>query len=170
MTDVQKSEPAKTPAPAPTVFDPFEWRPFDMFRRFGSLVDWPTRKSLPEFEAFERLLGGWPSQPAVDLAEKDREYEITAELPGLDEKDVEVRLANGLLTISGEKKAEREEKEKDYHFSERRYGSFRRTFRVPESVDPERIEASFDKGVLMVRLPKSAQAAESGKKIEIKSK
>lgn len=168
MTDVQKTEPAKTPAPAPTVFDPFDWRPFDMFRRL--MTDWPARRSAPEFNVFDRLLGSWPSQPAVDLAEKDGEYEITAELPGLDEKDVEVRLANGVLTISGEKKAEREEKEKDYYFSERCYGSFRRAFRLPEGVDPEKIEANFSKGVLMVRLPKSAQSAASGKKIEIKSR
>jgi len=172
MNDVQSKEPAKTSAPAPTLFDPFDWRPFDAFRRhFGGLLhDWPARKSLPEFDAFEKFLTGWPAQPPVDLTEKNGEYEISAELPGLDEKDVEVKLSNGILTISGEKKAEREEKDKDYHFSERRYGSFRRAFRVPEGVDAEKIEASFQKGVLTVKLPKTAEAVDSGKKIEIKAK
>jgi len=171
MSDVQKNEPAKAPSQAPTPFDPFEWRPFDLFRRFGSLMhDFPRSKSFPEFEAFDRMLTGFSAHPAVDLAEKEGEYEITAELPGLDEKDVELRLSNGVLSISGEKKAEREEKDKDYHFSERRYGSFRRAFRVPEGVDESKIEAHFEKGVLTVRLPKTAQAADNSKKIEIKSK
>ena len=116
------------------------------------------------------MLSGFSSHPAVDLAEKDGEYEITAELPGLDEKDVELRLSNGVLSISGEKKAEHEEKDKNYHFSERRYGSFRRSFRVPEGVDESKIEAHFEKGVLTVKLPKSQQSADSGKKIEIKAK
>jgi len=170
MSDVQKNEPAKAPSQAPTAFDPFEWRPFDLLRRFGGrLPDFP-RKNFPEFEAFDRMLSSFSSHPAVDLAEKDGEYEITAELPGLDEKDVELRLSNGVLSISGEKKAEHEEKDKNYHFSERRYGSFRRAFRVPEGVDESKIEANFDKGVLTVKLPKTAQTTESSKKIEITSK
>ncbi len=172
MSNTETKDQGKSGPPAPMGFDPFEWRPFDMFRRhFGALMhDSPMRRGAPEFDAFERFLGGWPSHPAVDLAEKEGEYEITAELPGLDEKDVEVRLANGALTISGEKKAEREEKDKDYHFSERRYGSFKRSFRVPDGVDADKIEASFEKGVLKVKLPKSAQAVENSKKIDIKTK
>ena len=108
--------------------------------------------------------------PAVDLVEREKEYAITAELPGLDDKNVEIKLSNGTLTISGEKKDEREEKEKDYYFSERRYGSFKRAFRVPDGVDADKIEAAFDKGVLTIRLPKTAEAQKAEKKIDIKSK
>lgn len=170
MNDVQKNQPAKAPSQTPSIFDPFEWRPSEMFRRFGGLMPDLSRKSFPEFEAFDRMLSSFSAHPAVDVAERDGEFEITAELPGLDEKDVELRLSNGVLSISGEKKAEREEKDKNYHFSERRYGSFRRAFRVPEGVDESKIEAHFDRGVLTVKLPKTAETAESSKKIEIKSK
>jgi HSP20 family protein len=107
--------------------------------------------------------------PAVDVAEKDKEYEITAELPGLDEKNIEVKIANGVLTIRGEKKEEKEEKQKDYHLSERSYGSFMRSFQLPEGVDEGKIAASFVKGVLTVKVPKSTQALKKEKTINIKA-
>ena len=91
-------------------------------------------------------------------------------MPGLTEKDIEVKVSNGNLMIKGEKKEEKEEHEKDYHLSERRYGSFVRSFAVPEEVDVDKIEAAFEKGVLKVKLPKSAEAKASEKKIEIKTK
>jgi HSP20 family protein len=106
--------------------------------------------------------------PAVDIAEKEKEYEITAELPGMEEKDIDVKFANGMLTIKGEKKEEKEEKKKDYYLSERRYGSFQRSFAVPEGVDADKIDASFKNGVLTVVLPKSAEAQKSEKKIAVK--
>jgi len=106
--------------------------------------------------------------PAVDIAEKDKEYEITAELPGMDESNIDVKFADGLLTIKGEKKEEKEEKNKDYYLSERRYGSFQRSFPVPESVDANKIEAKFVNGVLTVKLPKSPEAQKNEKKIAIK--
>jgi HSP20 family protein len=112
----------------------------------------------------------WGSIPAVDVAEKDDAYEITAELPGLDEKDIELKFANGMLTIKGEKNEQREEKKKDYHLSERRYGSFQRSFSVPEGVEPDKIAASFAKGVLTVTMPKSAEAVKAEKKIAINAK
>lgn len=149
----------------------FEWHPFDTLRRqIDRLFEEPFRKAAPEFEPFGRLPLAWASAPAVDLVEKDKEYEITAELPGLDEKNVEVKLSNGTLTISGEKKEEREERDKGYHLSERRYGAFRRAFRVPEGVDQEHIEASFGKGVLTVRLPKTTDGQKPEKTISIKAK
>ena len=95
--------------------------------------------------------------PAVDVAETDKTYEITAELPGLHEKNIEVRLANGVLSIKGEKQEEKEEKEKDYYRRERSFGSFERRFQVPENVDEDKIEASFKNGILSVTLPKSAK-------------
>jgi HSP20 family protein len=106
--------------------------------------------------------------PAVDIAEKEKEYEVTAELPGLDESNVEVKFADGLLTIKGEKREEKEEKKKDYYLSERRFGSFQRSFQVPDGVDADKIEARFRNGVLTVTLPKSAEAQKKEKKIVIK--
>lgn len=107
--------------------------------------------------------------PAMDLVEKEKAYEVTAELPSIDETDVEIKLANHTLTIRGEKTEEKEEKKKDYYLAERRYGSFQRSFQVPESVDTSRIEASFAKGVLKVMLPKTADAQKAEKKIEVEA-
>jgi HSP20 family protein len=104
----------------------------------------------------------------VDIAEKEKEYEVMAELPGMDENNIDVKFADGMLTIKGEKKEEKEEKKKDYYLSERRYGSFQRSFQVPDGVDAEKIEASFKNGVLTVKLPKTAEAVKQEKKIAIK--
>ena len=90
-------------------------------------------------------------------------------MPGIDEKNVEVKLANGLLTIKGEKQDEKEEKKKDYYMRERSFGSFERTFQVPDGVDSDKIDASFKKGVLTVTLPKSVEAQKSEKKIAVKA-
>jgi HSP20 family protein len=87
----------------------------------------------------------------------------------MDEKNIEVKVVDGGLTIKGEKKDEREEKKKDYYLSERSYGSFERYFRLPESVDADKIEASFKNGVLTVTLPKKAEALKPAKKIEVKA-
>ena len=113
--------------------------------------------------------GGWAMTPAVDVAERPTEFEITAELPGMSEKDIEVRLSNGTLSIKGEKKVEREEKEKDYYVSERRYGSFTRSFALPDGVDTAKVEATFTKGVLTVKLPKTAESRQKEQKIEVKA-
>jgi HSP20 family protein len=108
-------------------------------------------------------------QPTTDIAETDKEYEVTVELPGIDEKDVEVTLANGVLSIKGEKKFEREEKKKDYYLSERSFGSFQRSIRVPEDVDGEKVSAAFAKGVLTLKLPKLSEAQSTTKKIAVKA-
>ncbi|UJW76283.1 Hsp20/alpha crystallin family protein [Rhizobium sp. SL42] len=111
----------------------------------------------------------WKVAPAVDMIEKDGFYEVTAELPGMDDKSVEVKVANGVLTIRGEKSEEKSEDKKDYHLSERRYGSFQRSFALPDGIDRDKIEATFSKGLLSVTLPKTAEAVSSEKKIEIKA-
>ena len=103
----------------------------------------------------------------MDIAEHETAYEITAELPGMDESNIDVKFSDGTLTIKGEKKDEREEKQKDYHLSERRYGSFQRSFGVPDGVDADNIEAHFKNGVLTVTLPKRPEAQKSEKKIAI---
>ena len=105
--------------------------------------------------------------PSTDVTETDKEIEITAELPGLEEKDVQVNLADGVLTIRGEKKAEREEKDKNYRLVERSYGSFERQLALPDGVKAEDVKASIAKGVLTVTIPKPAPA--QAKKIEVKS-
>ena len=108
--------------------------------------------------------------PAIDLVEAEKEFRIKAELPGMDAKDVELSLSEDMLTIKGEKKEEREEKAENYHLSERNFGSFSRSFQLPRNVDRERIEATFDKGVLTVSLPKKAEAVASQRKINIDQK
>jgi HSP20 family protein len=100
---------------------------------------------------------------------KDDAFEVTAEVPGLDEKNLEVKLADGVLTIRGEKSEEKEDKEKAYHVSERHYGSFQRSFRLPDGVEADKVSAAFAKGVLKVTLPKSLTAKQNDRKIEIKA-
>jgi len=113
---------------------------------------------------------GLAVMPAIDIVEKDNAYKVTSELPGLDAKNIDLQLADGVLTIKGEKKEEQEEKTKDRYVSERRYGSFRRSPQVPASVDADRIEASYKSGVLIVTLPKSAEAQKQQKTIPIAAK
>ena len=137
-----------------------EWRPLVSLRRE---ID-----RLFDAEPFWRGELTFGKAPVVDIAEKEKEYEFTAKLPGLDESNVEVKFADGLLTIKGEKREEKEEKKKDYYLSERRFGSFQRSFQVPEGVDADKIVASFKNGVLTVTLPKSPEAQKKEKKITIK--
>jgi HSP20 family protein len=168
------------------VLTPPEWRPFEGLRReVDRLFDsfgggfWrsPFGRSVfdiepfwrREIDPFWRREAAWTGVPAVDIAESDKAYEITAELPGMDEKNIEVKLVNGTLTIKGEKQEEKEEKKKDYYLNERRFGSFERSFAVPESVDETKIEAAFKKGVLTVTLPKKVEAQTPAKKIEVKA-
>ena len=107
--------------------------------------------------------------PQLDVSETDREFQIAAELPGMDEKDVEVSVSNSLLTLRGEKKNEREDKRKDYYRMERSYGMFERRIPIPEGVDLNKVEASFRKGVLTVTLPKSVEYQGERKRIPIKA-
>ena len=129
---------------------------------------------------FERFEQGWPRLPAVfrrdvsitipelDVRENTNSIVVEAELPGVDEKDVTVTLANGILTIKGEKKHEKEEKAENYHMTERSFGSFERAIRLPDSVDDVKVEAKFDKGVLKVTAAKKPEAVKAERKIEIK--
>jgi HSP20 family protein len=134
---------------------------------------------------FHSFAAGWPSlgeegplrehrpaialghMPKVETAEDDKQFEITVELPGVDEKDVAVSVDDGVLTIKGEKKSEREEKNKDYHLTERSYGSFQRSFHLPETAAQDKISADFENGVLKVTLPKSAGGKAGQRKIAI---
>jgi len=114
----------------------------------------------------------WPGgalSPHIDVAETETAVEVTAELPGIDEKDFELVLENDLLTIKGEKKSEREEKNKDYHVVERSFGSFSRSIRLPFTAEAEAAKAQFAKGVLKVTIAKPAEAKNKTVKIPIRS-
>ena len=158
--DVTKASPQK-PAQTLDVFDTMRHEMNRLFDRFDQ--GWP---SLPG------LLGGGQKGGSMgldlDVRDDGTSMVIEAELPGVDEKDVSVTLANGVLTISGEKKNEREEKKDDYYLSERSYGSFRRSIRLPDTVDETKVEAKFEKGVLHVTAPKKPEAAKAERRIEIK--
>ena len=111
-----------------------------------------------------------PTNLPVEVIEKDGQYEIVCELPGIEEKDIEVKFSNGMLMIRAFKNQPKEEVKRDYYyFSERRYGSFERWFAVPEWVDFEKISAVFNKGVLTIALPKTMAAQKQEKKITVKA-
>lgn len=107
--------------------------------------------------------------PSIDVTETDKALEVSAELPGVEEKDIDVSLSDNILTIKAEKKAEKESKEKTYHLVERSYGSIQRSISVPFKADPDKVEARFDKGVLKVTLPKPAEAVAKTRSIKVKS-
>jgi HSP20 family protein len=143
-----------------------EGSPFSLLRReMDSLFD--NFFQGFDLEPFEARFGAF--SPKVDVTESDKEIKITAELPGLDEKDIEVSLQNNMLTMKGEKKEEKEDKGKDYYRMERSYGSFSRTIPLPIEVETDKVEAKFKKGVLNITLPKSAKAVAETKKIAVKS-
>lgn len=144
-------------------------RLFDsFFHRFPAL---PTGRDLFDWDPFPDLGRGLVVRaPVVDVAETDKGYEVVAELPGMEQKDINVELKDDVLTVSGEKTEEREEKEKSYHLSERRFGSFRRTFRLPSEVDQDKITADFKDGVLTIGLPKTTKAQKPSRKIGVKTK
>jgi HSP20 family protein len=168
--------PIKTNEKAPAA--PPGWRPFESMRNeMNRLFDdfdrgfWrsPFRNSVFDIVPLAQRQIAWPAAPAVDVVEKDNAYEIIAELPGMDEKNVEVKVVDDTLTIKGEKQEEKEEKKKDYYLQERHFGSFERAFAIPQGVDTDMIEASFKKGVLTVRLPKKPEAVKPEKKITVKA-
>ncbi len=135
----------------------------EMDRVFGRFErDWP----FPNL--FGREGRGTLLVPELDVRENPNSITIEAELPGVEEKDISVTLANGVLTIKGEKKQEKEEKSESYHLTERSFGSFQRSLRLPETVDDAKLEARFDKGVLKVTAAKKPEAVKAERRIEIK--
>jgi len=145
------------------------WRPFkglvpfdleqmkrEMDRLWDSFINGPRRR-VEEGEIW---------YPSLDVAETKNDLVIKAEIPGIDPKDIDISLSDGILTIKGEKRQEREEKEEDYHLIERSFGSFSRSVQLPKGVQSEKINASYKNGILKVVLPKTEEA----KKKEIKIK
>jgi HSP20 family protein len=168
---------SKVPAEKQKPDAPREWEPFDNLRReIDRAFDvvrrgfWrsPVGRTVTDIEPFWAGATGWGINPAVDVVEKDGHYEIRAELPGMSADNIDVNLADGTLTIKGEKKEEKEEKKEDFYLSERRYGRFQRSFVVPQGVDPAKIEATFKDGVLTITLAKSPEAKKPHQKIAIK--
>jgi HSP20 family protein len=174
-----RTAPESRPAATTTAWPDWPYLPFGELRRQVDRFfdDFTSGYSLTPFgrrwldvEPSRRAGPALVSFPAMEVAEHDKEYVITAELPGMDEKGIELSVANGVLSIKGEKQEEKEESKKDYYLSERRYGSFERSFQIPSGVDGGKIDASFQKGVLKVTLPKTEAAQQQQRKIEIKVK
>ncbi len=131
---------------------------------------------------FDSFLGGVPSlaglgrrfaetqvmTPTLDVKENEKEIIVKADLPGMDEKDINLTIHNGVLSLRGEKKSEHTDERENYHVMERSYGSFQRSIRLPETIDDDKAEARFDKGVLTITLPKRPEMVSAQKKIEIK--
>ena len=172
MADVPV-EVKKAPAAEPAV--PDVWRSFRsemdrLFDRFAGGFGFPSLRRMFDMEPAWRPASSFTfSAPAIDMSEDEKAYKVSAELPGLDAKDVDVSISGNTLVLKGEKRQEKEEKEKNYYFSERAYGSFQRAFELPASVDRDKVAADFAKGVLTITLPKTPDAQKQQKKIEVKS-
>jgi HSP20 family protein len=132
------------------------WEPF---REFTTLQDRMNRLFRDSYNGSQdESLSTSTFAPAVDVYEDEHKVTLKIEVPGIDEKDIDVRVENQTLTVHGERKIENEEKEENYRRVERQYGSFTRTFTLPQTVDTENVSATYDKGVLKIALPKKAEA------------
>lgn len=165
MNDVTKTSNATAPAYRSSFAEggPMTWLRGEIDRLFDDFGQ-PAR-SLFNFPTGTKGVNG--PIPALEMIDGEKEYRLTAELPGLGEKDVEVEVADGVLSISGQKKEESERKEGGYLMSERRYGSFSRSISLPADVDPDAIKASFANGVLTLTLGKDEKANARKRKIAI---
>jgi HSP20 family protein len=145
-------------------FSGFALGPFGEFGRGGVHAE-PFRRFEDAFAGFTPTMAKLSIK--TDVRETDDTYCIEAEMPGLEEDDIDVSVVDGMLTISGEKKAETKKDEENYHLTERHYGSVKRTFPVPDAVNLDKAKASFKNGVLSITLPKKALAKPKAKKISI---
>jgi len=142
------------------------WEPF---REFSSLQDRMNRLFQDSFgrEGREEALATAGFAPAVDVYEDEHKITLKIEVPGIDEKDIDVRVDNNTLTVHGERKFEKEEKEENYRRIERQYGSFTRSFTLPTTVDADNISANYDKGLLKIQLAKKAEAKPKQIKVNV---
>ncbi len=140
------------------------WEPF---REFVTLQDRMNRLFRDSQGGQEEALTTSTFAPPVDVYEDEHNITLKIEVPGIDEKDIDVRVENNTLTVHGERKFEKEEKEENYRRVERQYGSFTRTFTLPTTVDSENIQADYDKGVLKVKLAKKAEAKPKQIKVNV---
>lgn len=144
---------------------------WDPFREMSTLQDRMNRLFNDQFGALSRdesLTGAFV--PPVDVYEDENSIQVRLEVPGVEEKDIDIQLENNLLTIRGERKFDKEEKEENFHRIERRYGSFTRSFTLPTTVNSEGVKADYEKGVLKIQLPKRAEAKPKQIKVNLGSK
>src|ERR1700680_1593365 len=147
------------------------WEPF---REFSTMQDRMNRMNRLSRESYspegpEEALTTTSFAPPVDIYEDEHNITLKLEVPGIDEKDIDVRIENNTLTVHGERKIEKEEKEENFRRVERQYGSFTRSFTLPNTVDPEKVSATYDKGVLKITLPKKAEAKPKQIKVNVGS-
>jgi len=142
---------------------------WDPFREFSTLQDRMNSLFRQNYgtEGREESLTTSSFAPAVDVYEDEHQVTLKIEVPGVDEKDIDVRIENNVLTVHGERKFEKEEKEENFRRVERRYGSFTRTFTLPNTVDSENVQASYDKGILKIALPKKSEAKPKQIKVNV---
>jgi HSP20 family protein len=166
--EVKKAPPA--PPRAPDSWRSLRTEIDRLFDRFSSDLLWPA---FPRLFDDRSPFGFRPSfsvrTPAMDVSEDADAYKLSAELPGMNEKEIDVAVTDGMLTLTGEKKQETEQKDKNYYVSEREYGSFTRSFTLPDGIDVDKISADFAKGVLTITLPKKQEAKAAPKKVEVKA-
>ncbi|MFT8422800.1 MAG: Hsp20/alpha crystallin family protein [Gluconacetobacter sp.] len=166
-TETTTNAPAAR-SPSSSTLDTLRWEFDRLFDDFRSAV-W--RRPVGRVPGLDRL---WPRDdtfdvvPAISMVEKDTAYDVVAELPGIDEKDIEIKVSGGVLSIRGEKCERREDERKNYHYSERRFGSFMRSLPIPDGVDATKIDATFDNGLLTITLPKTPEAQKSETIIPVK--
>ena len=175
--EVKRTTPASAasaPAPArtPDVWSSLRGEMDRVFNRFAGAFAMPSLRRMSDFEPARRIESTFTlTVPAIDVAENDKAYKVTAELPGMEAKNVGVTVSGDTLTIKGEKRQEKEEKEENYYLCERSFGSFQRSFTLP--ADRDKISSELAKGVLTITLPKTADAQQQQqkkkkKKIEVK--
>jgi HSP20 family protein len=170
--DISKTLPERWGyAPFTTLRDEMD-RVFDRFLSEEWMRPAPALRRLREFPLFKHKgvdLSELMETPRADMSENEMEYELTVELPGMSEKDIELNTTEDMISLKGEKKSERETKEKDYRIAERSYGSVLRTFAMPSGVETNKVKANFSKGVLTVHLPKTREARAKPRKVDIKA-
>lgn len=167
-TPVEIKKSSAVSEPSTDIWQSFRSEMARLMDRFDSNFRFPSVRQMFDFPSSAQAETSFSlSAPVVDVTEDDKAYKVTAELPGLDEKNIDVSVSNHRLTIKGEKRQEKEEKDKNHYLSERSYGSFQRSFTLPDGVDDDKITAEFAKGVLTVSLPKTAEAQKQ-KKIDVK--
>ena len=142
------------------------WEPF---REFTTLQDRMNRLFRDSFGDGQEALTTTNFAPAVDVYEDEHNVTLKIEVPGIDEKDIDVRIENNTLTVHGERKYEKDEKEENYRRIERQYGSFTRSFTLPTTVDHDRVSANYEKGVLKITLAKKAEAKPKQIKVNVGS-
>src|SRR5690349_17785236 len=143
---------------------------WDPFRELAALQNRMNRMFEEQYGGGREELTTGAFVPPVDIYEDEHSVQLKLEVPGIEEKDIDIKVENNVLSVSGERKFEKEEKEENFHRVERRYGSFSRSFTLPNTVDTENIQADYDAGVLRIRLAKRAEAKPKQIKVNIGQK